>query len=638
MKKTLLSILLLTKLSLKQKLALSAGMAIIVGVMIITAMSVIASLNRLDLELNQRLLNVSDSNNKYVSDWLENKEAALSSFAADADREQLLKHIKQVRDSAHFDNVFLAFGNGTQQNANEVVLPPHNDDPRKWGWYKNAMANPSTVFIDKPTVAAVTGANVVSLGKTIQLLGETTVLGADVQMTDILSQLNDVILPGSGYMFIATGDGQIFAHSDTRLLNQPVDILGQSMTPQLLSNLANSHQVAEFTIAETASYVYVAPIKGADLQTVIVIERDSVLAPIYSALWQQGLVTLVVVMICVLLFNGLCNYLFRPLQKVSAALAAIAKGGGDLTQRIEVDTRDEVGDLADNFNHFGSSLHKLVSNIRLQARELGQDAQQSEHRANQSMIELASQQQEITQVVTAVMQMASAAVDIASHAENTAGMAKNSSEHTGKGREVVEKSRQSITLLATTVNQATGVISELNQHAQDINSILSTIQSIAEQTNLLALNAAIEAARAGDHGRGFSVVADEVRVLSQRTYTSTEEIQSMIGNLQQATDQAVKLMASSSEIAQSSVSDADEATKALTQIFESVQDISNMASQIATAAEEQTQVTGEITKNTTSIKDVTDKLVDDAATSLGRSKELNNRANQLNDQVTTFVV
>ncbi|OUR86564.1 chemotaxis protein [Gammaproteobacteria bacterium 42_54_T18] len=613
-------------------------MAIIVGVMIITAMSVIASLNRLDLELNQRLLNVSDSNNKYVSDWLENKEAALSSFAADADREQLLKHIKQVRDSAHFDNVFLAFDDGTQQNANEVVLPPHNDDPRKWGWYKNAMANPSMVFIDKPTVAAATGANVVSLGKTIQLLGETTVLGADVQMTDILSQLNDVILPGSGYMFIATGDGQIFAHSDTRLLNQPVDVLDQSMTPQLLAKLANSHQVAEFTIAETASYVYVAPIKGANLQTVIVIERDSVLAPIYSALWQQGLVTLVVVMICVLLFNGLCNYLFRPLQKVSAALAAIAKGGGDLTQRIEVDTRDEVGDLADNFNHFGSSFHKLVSNIRLQARELGQDAQQSEHRANQSMIELASQQQEITQVVTAVMQMASAAVDIASHAENTAGMAKNSSEHTGKGREVVEKSRQSITLLATTVNQATGVISELNQHAQDINSILSTIQSIAEQTNLLALNAAIEAARAGDHGRGFSVVADEVRVLSQRTYTSTEEIQSMIGNLQQATDQAVKLMASSSEIAQSSVSDADEATKALTQIFGSVQDISNMASQIATAAEEQTQVTGEITKNTTSIKDVTDKLVDDAATSLSQSKELNNRANQLNDQVTTFVV
>ena len=134
------------------------------------------------------------------------------------------------------------------------------------------------------------------------------------------------------------------------------------------------------------------------------------------------------------------------------------------------------------------------------------------------------------------------------------------------------------------------------------------------------------------------MVADEVRVLSQRTYTSTEEIQSMIGNLQQATDQAVKLMASSSEIAQSSVSDADEATKALTQIFGSVQDISNMASQIATAAEEQTQVTGEITKNTTSIKDVTDKLVDDAATSLSQSKELNNRANQLNDQVTTFVV
>ncbi len=200
------------------------------------------------------------------------------------------------------------------------------------------------------------------------------------------------------------------------------------------------------------------------------------------------------------------------------------------------------------------------------------------------------------------------------------------------------QSRVSINNLAEEVNQATSVISELNEHAQNINSILSTIQGIAEQTNLLALNAAIEAARAGEQGRGFAVVADEVRVLSQRTHTSTEEIQSMIATLQQTTSKAVGLMETSSQLAQCSVDDADQATVALEQINDSVALISDMATQIATAAEEQTHVTSEITLNTTTIKDVTDQLVEDAVAARHQAEALSDQATKLNDKVSTFVV
>ena len=233
---------------------------------------------------------------------------------------------------------------------------------------------------------------------------------------------------------------------------------------------------------------------------------------------------------------------------------------------------------------------------------------------------------------------ASATQEIASHAEQTARVAQDSTAHTNSGRELVIQSRTSINNLAAEVNQATDVISELNEHAQGINSILSTIQGIAEQTNLLALNAAIEAARAGEQGRGFAVVADEVRVLSQRTHTSTEEIQSMIATLQQTTSKAVGLMGTSSTLAQCSVEDADQATAALEQINNSVALISDMATQIATAAEEQTQVTDEITQNTTSIKDVTDQLAGDAQAARKQAQSLNNQAAQLNDKVSTFVV
>ena len=190
--------------------------------------------------------------------------------------------------------------------------------------------------------------------------------------------------------------------------------------------------------------------------------------------------------------------------------------------------------------------------------------------------------------------------------------------------------------MSSELTQASAVISELNQHAQDINTVLSTIRDIAEQTNLLALNAAIEATRAGEQGRGFAVVADEVRVLSKRTYTSTEEIKSTIETLQHKTQHAVTLMAHSSKLAQGSVGDADAASPALNKINSAVARISDMATQIATATEEQTHITNEITQNVTSIKDVTDHLVIGAKDSMVQSSELKSQASNLISKVTSF--
>ncbi len=168
--------------------------------------------------------------------------------------------------------------------------------------------------------------------------------------------------------------------------------------------------------------------------------------------------------------------------------------------------------------------------------------------------------------------------------------------------------------------------------------MLSTIQGIAEQTNLLALNAAIEAARAGEQGRGFAVVADEVRVLSRRTQDSTQQIQSTIETLQQTTARAVNLMQISQGLADHSVQDADQAVQALEEITHAISLISGMADQIATAAEEQTQVTGEITQNTTAIKDVSDEITAAAMRDLDQAQHLKARANTLNQQVATFIL
>lgn len=624
----------LKNLSLKNKLAISASAAIILGGVLVEGLSFRDALQRLDVEVEQRLESTSASYNQYVSDWLLSKERALKSLSQDAEKSAIVTHLKQVKDSAAFDNVFLAYPDGTQDNANGVVLPPGNDDPRKWGWYTNAIANPSQVFIDNPTVAAATGANVVSLGKAINLHGQTSVLGADVEIGDIINSLDKVILPGEGYMFIANEQGNVFIHKDSKFLNQPISKLGLSF--QDIAAISQSGNDRQISVDGNTFVVFAKKIEGTELTTVTVIDHNSLIEPLYDAVWGQIIATSIVVILCVALFNLLCNILFRPLYNVSNALSQIANGSGDLTQRIEVENRDEVGELAENFNLFVASLQELIGHIRHQAVDLNQRSEASTQRAIQSVDELNHQQQEITMVATAVTEMASATQEIASHAEQTAKAAIDSSTSTQNGHGLVVNTKESINNLSSEVNQASIVIGELNQHAQDINTVLSTIRDIAEQTNLLALNAAIEAARAGEQGRGFAVVADEVRVLSQRTHTSTEEIKSTIETLQQTTQRAVAIMERSSELAIGSVADADQAAMALDEINAAVALISDMATQIATAAEEQTHVTNEITQNVTTIKDVTDQLVVGAEESKHESSQLKSQAEDLNSKVATF--
>lgn len=628
----------LKSMSLKAKLSTVASLAILIASAFVMGMSFYNSIGQKTSGLKQQLHELSANYNQYVKEWIDNRSKALRAIPSSVSKENLNSILRQARDSAGFANVFMTYTNGTQDNAGQVTLAPGNNDPRAWEWYQQASAKPGSLYLASPSVASASKKIVISFGLAREINNQQVVLGADMNMGKIIDLLKNANLPGQGEVFVADQQGRIFAYKDTSKLNKPVSSLVANMTLEKFNRLSRSNHVSLVDVDGKDYFLLVSPMSGTRLSTVILVSKDSILGTLYHGLWMQMIVIFIVLVVCIVVFNVYSFWLFKGLGSVSKALEKIAQGGGDLTQRIKIDSQDEVGKLAHNFNQFISLMQKIIKDLHQEIDGLREDAQSAKQRANKTVTWLNDQQRDVTSVATAIEEMSSATAEIASHAQNTLASVNEASEKAQEGDHLMTNNRQAIEGLAKSVEQTSAVIGELHEHAQSINDILTAIQTIAEQTNLLALNAAIEAARAGEHGRGFAVVADEVRNLSQRTHSSTEQIQSTISTLLSITDRAVEMMQKSYDESQTTVADAVEAGEALEQINQAVQVISDMNAQIATAAEEQSQVTHDITSNTSRIKDLTDQLVDEANVSHDASEQLDRRAHTLSSQISEFKV
>lgn len=624
--------------SLRKKISAAVAVSLLLVGCAVSYLSYMSAIKAMEININRQIAGISATFSKYVSDWFALKGKALEAFPASATEENYNAHLIQVKVSADVDNSFLAFADGQLFNANNLVMAAGNDDPRVWGWYIAATKNPRETYIADPSVASATGKNVVSLGRAVLDDDGTikAILGIDVVIDAIVQQLRDIDLPGNGYMFIARGD-KVFSHADQQLLNKPLLDVSRDLTVNRLGQIQSDKSALHLIELDGKTMqIFADAIPGSDLVLVMLLERDLLVGPVHSALVGQLAAILVLLVVALVALNWFNGVLLLPLHNVSQSLSDIASGGGDLSRRLPITSNDEVGQLAANFNSFVDHMNDLVRHIRTQANELQENAHAMADSAVTSVRELGVQQQQIGMVAQAMNEMTNATQEIAHHAEHTADSVRESVSSASDGKQQVDKTRDSIVVLADKVEQAGSVISTLNSNAQNISGILATIKGIAEQTNLLALNAAIEAARAGEQGRGFAVVADEVRVLSQRTHASTEEIQSMIGSLQATAQNAVAIMEDSRRLAGGSVDNADNASRSLDKINEAVGAISSMAVQIATAAEEQSHVVKEVLSNITSIKDVAGNSATEANQGERRAKDLQDLARNLNDKVSTF--
>ncbi len=324
--------------------------------------------------------------------------------------------------------------------------------------------------------------------------------------------------------------------------------------------------------------------------------------------------------------SGACSYalvqmiLLKPLQRVCDIANAISKR--DVSQTCDIESDDVVGDIAKAFDQAAGSLREIVGQIGASTSQLAAAAEQTSTITEETNRGMHQQQSEIDSISSAMNEMNATVQEVASNAADASGAADQADGEAKQGAVVASEAIGGIGALVSEVDSAAHVIRDLEQDSENIGSVLDVIRGIAEQTNLLALNAAIEAARAGEQGRGFAVVADEVRTLASRTQQSTQEIQNMIQKLQTGAGNAVKVMESAQIKAVESTGLVEKVASSLAVIAGSVSSINEMNTMIASAAEEQSAVAAEMQTNMGNIRDVADRSAEGARQTAQASEEL----------------